>query len=129
MPCATNWHSCMAESRPGPPVAALALPDVRITPAANPDVFSRWARLTCTGAAAARFEVNTPAAGTAFPSAVATTATSGTPLALMPADPPAATNPFGAVTLTGTYLPVVVQLSRVIPGPHWHTEWLDRTRP
>ena len=51
--------------RPGAPVAALALPDVRRTPAARPPVAARWARLTWTGAAAARLVVNTPAAGTA----------------------------------------------------------------
>ena len=73
---ATAVHSRSAASRPGTPVATLALPDVRITPAALPPVAARWARLTCTGAAAARLVVKTPAAGTARPSAVATTATS-----------------------------------------------------
>ena len=48
-------------------------PRSRITTAAAPPVAARWARLTWTGAAAARLEVNTPAAGTARPSAVATT--------------------------------------------------------
>ena len=94
-PRATAAHRRVAASRPGSPVAALALPEVRITPAARPAVDRRWARLTWTGAAAARLEVNTPAAGTARPSSVATTATSGTPPALIPADPPAATNPVG----------------------------------
>ena len=47
-----------------PPVAALALPLESTTAAARPDVAARWARLTCTGAAAARLAVNTPAAGT-----------------------------------------------------------------
>ena len=36
--------------RPAAPVAALALPDVRMTPAARPPVAARWARLTWTGA-------------------------------------------------------------------------------
>ena len=74
--------------RPGSPVAALALPEVRITPRPRPPVAARWARLTWTGAAAARLAVKTPAAGTARPSAVATTATSGTFPALIPAEPP-----------------------------------------
>ena len=82
---ATAVHSRSAASRPGTPVAALALPDVRITPAALPPVAARWARLTWTGAAAARLDVKTPAAGTARPSAVATTATSWALAALMPA--------------------------------------------
>src|ERR1700722_14042949 len=98
-PSAVSVQSRRAASRPGCPVAALALPDVRMTPAARPVVVARWPRLTWTGAAAARLAVNTPAAGTARPSSVATTATSGTPPALIPADPPAATKPSGAVTL------------------------------
>ena len=82
---ATATQSRSTAARPPAPVAALALPDVRITPAARPPVAARWARLTWTGAAAARLVVNTPAAGTARPSDVATTATSGTSAALMPA--------------------------------------------
>ncbi len=90
---ATAMHRRSAAARPATPVAALALPEVRTMPAARPPVAARWARLTCTGAAAAWLSVNTPAAGTARPSAVATTATSGTAPALMPAEPPMATNP------------------------------------
>ncbi len=82
---ATAVHRRSAAARPGAPVAALALPEVRITPAALPPVAARWARLTWTGAAAARLAVKTPAAGTARPSAVATTATSWALPALMPA--------------------------------------------
>ena len=65
---ATATQSRSAAAWPGAPVAALALPDVRMTPAARPPVAARWARLTWTGAAAARLLVNTPAAGTARPS-------------------------------------------------------------
>ena len=52
------------------PVAALALPELRTTAAARPS--ARWPRLICTGAAATRLLVNTPAAVTGAPSAVAT---------------------------------------------------------
>src|SRR5205807_10597130 len=71
----------------------------RITAAVRPPVASRWAFVTCTGAAVALFCVNTPAALTATPSSVATRLRSGAPLALMPAAYPAATNPRAAVTL------------------------------
>ncbi len=121
MPRATAPQSRSAASCPGAPVAALALPDVRITPAESPPVPSRWARLTCTGAAAARFEVNTPAAGTARPSTVATRATSNASPALMPPDPPAATNPSGAVTLTGTSPRPEGRWSRAGPALRWRT--------
>ena len=73
-----------ASASPVAPVAALALPLLRTTAAARPPVAARWARLTSTGAALARFVVNTPAAATGRPSAVATRARSGSPLALMP---------------------------------------------
>ena len=58
-----------------------------------------------TGPAQARFWVNTPAAETGRPSAVATSDKSGAPDSLMPQCSPAATNPWGAVTLTGTRPP------------------------
>ena len=51
-----------ATSRPGSPVAALALPELRTTAAAFPA--ARWRRLSWTGAAATRLVVNTPAAVT-----------------------------------------------------------------
>ena len=54
---------------------------------------ARWARLTCTGPAASLFEVKVAAAATAPASAVATSDRSGSPLALIPAAIPAATNP------------------------------------
>ena len=49
----------------------------------DPTVAARWARLTCTGAAAARLAVKTPAAGTG-PAVDATRARSGAPDALIP---------------------------------------------
>ena len=51
-----------------------------------------------TGAAVILLAVNTAAAGTGRPSAVATSARSRSPLGLMPAATPAATNPLAAVT-------------------------------
>ena len=90
---ATAGRAVRPRPGPGTPVAALALPEVRMTPAARPPVAARWARLTCTGAAAARLVVKTPAAGTARPSAVATTATSWRLGRLDAGEPPAATNP------------------------------------
>ena len=42
-------------------------PTLSTTAAARPPVAARWARLTCTGAAAARLVVKTPAAGTGPP--------------------------------------------------------------
>src|SRR5204862_8237978 len=83
---------------PPAPVAALALPELRTTAAAWAEA-SRCRRDTKTGAAATRLVVNTPAAGTGRPSLVATTARSGRPDGLIPAWPPAAENPFAAVTL------------------------------
>ena len=129
MPPATAAHTRSAASRPAAPVAAFALPDVSTTPAALPLVAARWVRLTWTGAAAARFEVNTPAHGTAWPSAVATTATSSASFALMPADPPAATKPLGAVTLTGRALRSAARSSRSGPVRRSHTGWPGPRRP
>ncbi len=100
-PSATSAHMRSAPATPAAPVAALALPLESTTAAARPPVRARWARLTCTGAAAARFAVNTPAAGTG-PDVAATSARSGAPDALIPHATPAATNPAGAVMLTGT---------------------------
>src|SRR6202034_4010367 len=95
----TNAHIFSALARPSSPVAALAFPDEMITAPARPPLASRWARLTDTGAAAARLPVKTPAAGTARPSSVATRARSSAPDALIPQASPAATNPSGAVIL------------------------------
>ena len=91
-------HMRRASSRPGSPVAALALPELRTTAAACPS--ARCWRLIWTGAAVARLVVNTPAAGTGRRSAVATRARSGSPFALTPQATPAASKPGTAVTLT-----------------------------
>src|SRR3954452_4745112 len=96
-----------ASVRPRSPVAALALPDDSTTAAARPS--ARWSRLICTGAAQARLVVNTPAAGTAVRSSVATIARSGAPDSLIPHAAPPATNPFAAVTL-------------MRPPSNWHAE-------
>src|SRR5437879_10839771 len=82
------------------PVAQLALPLLRTTAADRPAVAARCALLTRTDPAHARFWVNTPAAATGIPSAVATNERSGSPDALMPQCTPAATKPSAAVTLT-----------------------------
>src|SRR5436190_21030758 len=87
-----------ASRLPGSPVAALAFPEFNTTAAARP--FPRCRREICTGAACARFVVNTPAAATATRSSVATIARSGAPVGLIPHASPPATNPGAAVTLT-----------------------------
>ena len=94
---ATSAAVPSATSRPGSPVAALALPELRTTAAAC-DPPARCRRLSWTGAAATRLVVNTPAAVTGRWSAVATSDRSGRPDALMPAATPAATKPWAAVT-------------------------------
>ncbi len=83
---ATAVHSRSAASRPGIPVAALALPDVRITPAGLPAGGREVGPAHLDRARPPPGStVKTPAAGTARPSAVATTATSWTLPPLMPA--------------------------------------------
>ena len=82
---AASTDCARARSSPSSPVAALALPLLRTTAVAWPSVASRWCRLTTTGAAARRLVVNTPAAATGAPSAVATTARSGSPGSFTPA--------------------------------------------
>ena len=64
------------------PVAALALPLLRMTAAAWPPLARRCDRETVTGAAVMRLLVNTAAAATGRPSAVATSDRSGAPLVL-----------------------------------------------
>ena len=113
-PSPTDAHIPSASATPRSPVAALAFPDEMITAAASPPVAARWARLTVTGAAAARLVVKTPAAGTARPSSVATRARSKAPDALIPHARPAATKPFGAVTLMDRHPPSTDRSSRSI---------------
>jgi hypothetical protein len=59
---AVTSHIRRASCRPGSPVAALALPELRTTAAARPS--TRCSELTWTGAACTRFVVNMAAAGT-----------------------------------------------------------------
>ena len=81
--------------RPGPaaPVAALAHPLLRTTAAARPPVRVRWALVVTTGAAVILFWVNTAAAATGWPSAVATRLRSRSPDGLMPHATPLAREP------------------------------------
>ncbi len=98
---AVRAHIVSASVLPAAPVAALALPLFRTTAAARPPVVARCSRLTSTGGAVIRLEVNTPAAVTGEPSAVATMARSSAPDALIPQAIPAATKPGTVVTLMG----------------------------
>ncbi len=95
-PSAVSSHIRTASRRPGSPVAAFALPELNTTAAARP--FARWRREIWTGAACARFVVNTPAAVAGTPSSVARSARSGSPDGLMPHARPPATKPGTAVT-------------------------------
>ena len=88
-----------ASSQPLSPVAALALPELRMTAAAWPPLARRCDRDTVTGAAVMRLLVNTAAAGTGRPSSVATNERSSAPLSFTPAAVPAATNPRAEVML------------------------------
>ncbi len=88
-----------ASSQPLSPVAALALPELRITAAAWPPLARRCDRDTVTGAAVIRLLVNTPAADTGRPSSVATNDRSSAPLSFTPAGAPAATKPWAEVML------------------------------
>ena len=78
---ATTEHMSSASSRPCWPVAALAQPLLSTTAAARPPVAVRWASVVTTGAAVILFWVNTAAAATGFPDAVATRLRSGRPTA------------------------------------------------
>ena len=124
---AVTSHMRRAWARPGAPVAALAFPALRTTAAACPSV--RLLRLTCTGAAATRLVVNTPAAVTGRRSAVATSARSGSPLALTPQATPAASNPVAVVTLTGGARRSARRSSRGARGRGWRPGGPARPRP
>ena len=85
-----------ASATPGSPVAALALPLLSTTAAAWPPVCSRWRAVTISdrrGGHLVGGEHRRPP-GRAAPSAVATSARSGSPVGLMPRGMPAATKPF-----------------------------------
>jgi len=100
--CAANWHRRSAATTPAAPVAALALPDVRTTPAARPAVADRWALLTRTGAAAARLAVKTAAAAIGLPSSLPMKARSATPSALIPTAPRLRRTPPGRLPTSPT---------------------------
>ena len=69
IPPATGPHSRSAASRPGRAGGRVGVARREDRPRPPGRRWPRrWARLTCTGAAAARLAVNTPAAGTARPS-------------------------------------------------------------
>src|ERR1039457_6370049 len=89
----------MQPSTPAGPVAQLALPEFTSTAPTRPPVESKWRWPTVTGAATTRFDVYTAAPTAQTPAAsceVATaTATSGLPLALIPALAAPQTNPPG----------------------------------
>ena len=92
---ATSSHSASAQRRPGSPVAAFAMPELRTMARAAPP--AACLRLTCTGAAQKRFCVNV--AAQTLPSSATTRARS--PLAgscLKPACMPAARMPAAAHT-------------------------------
>ena len=90
-PSAVSEHMRSASFRPVSPVAAFAFPEFRTTADARPLTRCRFE--ICTGAACARFVVNTPAAATGWSSWVATIARSGAPDSLIPHASPPATNP------------------------------------
>ena len=69
---AASSHIRPASCRPGSPVAALALPLLRMTAAARPPVSARCCRETTTGAAVILLVVKTAAVDTATRSALAT---------------------------------------------------------
>ena len=75
----TCWQACM----PALPVAQLALPEFTITARTLPRLAANDARPTSRGAATTRFFVNTAAA--VVPGQASTSARSGRPLALIPA--------------------------------------------
>ncbi len=141
-PSAAMAHMASASALPWAPVAALAFPLDTMTPEAMPPLAARWARLTWTGAAAARLVVKVAAVGTATPSSVATRARSSAPEALMPAARPAATNPLGVVmpldgAVDGDVGVVVMgrpprsggRPLRAAPGIGWRTGWPGRQPP
>src|ERR1017187_9275527 len=89
----------MQPSTPAGPVAQLALPEFTSTAPTRPPVESKWRCPTVTGAATTRFDVYAAAPTAQIPAVsreVATaTATSGLPLALIPALAAPQTNPPG----------------------------------
>jgi hypothetical protein len=80
---ATAMQDWRAASRPGAPVAALALPALTRTAVTRPPVEARWRRPMVTGAATTWLAVKSAAA--VAPVSQTARATSGLPLVLMPA--------------------------------------------
>jgi len=103
---AARRHVSSAARRPCEPVAEFAQPLFKMTPTPKPPVSARWARETCTGAAAWRFEVNVAATGTGRAPSLVTSARSSRPSGLIPAAVAEATKPRGDKTVTA-------------PGPGW----------
>src|SRR5215471_12572245 len=125
-PSAVRAHMVSASALLGSPVAALALSLDSTIAAVRPPVAVRWRRLTTTGAATTRFWVNTPAAGTGTPSAVATRARSASPESLMPQATPAATKPGTSVMLIGAPLRVRAMSIRPCGPRHALCLWFAR---
>ena len=78
---------------PDGPVAQFALPELTITARTRPRLADKAARPTSSGAATTRFFVNIAAA--AVPGQASTSARSGRPLALIPAEAAEKLNPAG----------------------------------
>ena len=108
----------MQPSTPAGPVAQLALPEFTSTAPTRPAVASKWRCPTVTGAATTRFDVYTAAPTAQIPAAsreVATAmATSGLPLALIPALAAPQTNPPGscADSIASLLIPLLYQGAR-----------------
>ena len=99
---ATREAVAAESAKPSGPVQALAPPELRMTACSWPSATA--CRDHFTGAAKTRLLVKTAAADMDGPR-LRTSATSARPLGLRPAVTPAATNPWGAVMLTGPLLP------------------------
>ncbi len=112
---ATRAVMASASANPASPVPALAQPEFTTTARATPE--SSRLRERRTGGAAVRDRVKTPVA-VVVPSA-AIRAMSRAPEALMPADVPAARNPFAAVTLTASTRPSAGRPLREDPSSGW----------
>ena len=126
---AASSHVRSAAPRPSEPVAALAHPLFSTTAAARPPFVARWARQTCTGAAAKRLEVNVAAAATGRESSVATSARSRAPSGLMPLATPEATKPRGVRTVTAPSRAWATRRSPPGRGPRSQPGSPDRRPP
>ena len=116
-----------ASVRPCAPVAAFALPLETTIARARPALRSSDARLVRTGAPAAALRVKRPAACAG--ASATTRATSGRPLALMPARTPAARKPRGNVAPTATGRAPAVRRPRPGPARGWRSGSPGPPRP